>query len=1295
VSDATQDDMVPVSQETGQQPTLASDGKASKRVASSVPLQSLAPRYEEEHHATYVARLEEAVKDPKSLNIALTGRYGSGKSSVLNEFAAKHERRTLRLAISTLAPEEPATQKSKVVLGAPQGTTNRIQKEVVKQLVYGASQKVGKNSRFSRIAVPSKTKVFAQFALAIALIGAVVFALDRLPTLRTFVEGQPSWTPYAVWVGFGAVAAYLLMLVRVALHGQIRIADVKAGGAAVSLTEQAPSYFDKYLDELVHYFDQESKDIVIFEDLDRFDDPQIFEALRELNILLNDTPDRQRRRKGNRLGRTIAWALDLLPGDQVGKACRKLSMEWGARLLGTGVPLRFVYAVKDSMFEKLGKDTVALANEGDAAAAETLRANRTKFFDIVVPLVPFISHRNARELLDDLLKTVGIHNDIDRRLQSIVARHATDMRLLRNICNEYLVFAEKLLDSDKVAPRLDPSLLFALVAYKNFHLADFELIARRGSVLDKLYDAKTALVRDEIAKHKAAIRELLAQPAAKQHAALALQLGTRLVEVGRAGKSGAGYPGSKPPLQFTAGGTGYAEDAVTSYEFWAAVVEHGQIDTSLPNGRNWTLTREQLDRFLPELGDPSAWRKTDEDVRRGEVASLEALVEEYRGADFKSLISLTAGFAAQEDGSRQPFVETINSIVKSDLARDLVGGGFIDQNFTLYAAQFYGTFVGVDVANFMVHNVQQNAMTVDYKFETPGAVRNLLAEADEDFLDTVAAYNIDVVDYLLETENPGLTRVITRLVSNHDDDARAFLTGFFTSNARREELAAELSRHPWRDVFTYLTDNEDVPNDVRARLVSAALVAADPDAGYALGDGVRTYIQHHYLTMPAFTEEQSPETASAVGSVAARADVSIPVLDAVLDLRLRRIFVKSSRYKLIAANLRTAIGQEGVGPIDLDHLSVDELVLEYCLAHPGVYLDLVEEDDETRWTVISPQVLADVLNAVFGQDNGQLAEAWTPESLERLLTLAGVGSSLLSLYEAPTPAWPALAAAGLFSPTLSNLYAYQAAFEVDDALAAHLRASGLALADDGALGDDEKEGAVLALLNSTTLEAHERVALVESLGYTGPVPVELIRAERDDLFGLLLRAGLVADEPVSFEHFRAAGWPSIGPAVEASNDIATFMEPDLLPGMVDHLLGHPACADKVGHLIVENLDEYLPPRDDDGYASALGALGHYALQHETRLSPDVIVRIAAAKTLGHADVLRLLRTAEPAATPGDIVAVFRELGGDYARVDTPDDAFELPNDDTHDELLRVLKDHDLVRSRKAKDQIKVRVIRAL
>jgi len=43
----------------------------------------LSPHYDEEHHGLYVRKLEQAVRNPKVRNIALTGGYGTGKSSVI------------------------------------------------------------------------------------------------------------------------------------------------------------------------------------------------------------------------------------------------------------------------------------------------------------------------------------------------------------------------------------------------------------------------------------------------------------------------------------------------------------------------------------------------------------------------------------------------------------------------------------------------------------------------------------------------------------------------------------------------------------------------------------------------------------------------------------------------------------------------------------------------------------------------------------------------------------------------------------------------------------------------------------------------------------------------------------------------------------------------------------------------------------------------------------------------------------------------------------------------------------
>lgn len=74
-----------------------------ERSRSQVTLRSLAPSYLDSQHSGYVRHLENAIEDTRNRNIALTGRYGAGKSSVLDQFESKHKDKTLRISIHSSA----------------------------------------------------------------------------------------------------------------------------------------------------------------------------------------------------------------------------------------------------------------------------------------------------------------------------------------------------------------------------------------------------------------------------------------------------------------------------------------------------------------------------------------------------------------------------------------------------------------------------------------------------------------------------------------------------------------------------------------------------------------------------------------------------------------------------------------------------------------------------------------------------------------------------------------------------------------------------------------------------------------------------------------------------------------------------------------------------------------------------------------------------------------------------------------------------------------------------------------
>lgn len=257
---------------------------------TDIELRSLAPEYIDDHHKTYVSRLNAAVTDKRNKNIALTGRYGTGKSSIIEEFikgqeqsspwwqrvwqkvrrASDKPKKVLRISITTLGPDKD------------EDLTNRIQKELVKQLVYRAKPGKIRRSEFSRTPELSWWRTILEAVLATTIVVGLLWLFGVRPNTEPFGTDDLLW-PVIV---FSALVFAALVFVRRYIGNHV-VAQVSAGGASISLEGKSDSFFDKYLDELLAFFEATEPDIVVFEDLDRFNDPQIFDSLRELNTLVN------------------------------------------------------------------------------------------------------------------------------------------------------------------------------------------------------------------------------------------------------------------------------------------------------------------------------------------------------------------------------------------------------------------------------------------------------------------------------------------------------------------------------------------------------------------------------------------------------------------------------------------------------------------------------------------------------------------------------------------------------------------------------------------------------------------------------------------------------------------------------------------------------------------------------------------------------------------------------------------------------------------------------------------------
>ena len=169
------------------------------------------------------------------------------------------------------------------------------------------------------------------------------------------------------------------------------------------------SVFNKYLEEIIYYFAVQETDIVVFEDLDRFGSTDIFVSLKELNKLINDSADVKQ-------------------------------------------SVRFIYALKDDVFK--GK-------------------TRTKFFDSIIPIVPYASSSNSYPQLEKLLKKCRYNEDLRDDYIRDISVFLDDMRMINNIVAEYGIYKDVLTRS---SDKRDLEKIFAFVVYKNNYSDDFALL---------------------------------------------------------------------------------------------------------------------------------------------------------------------------------------------------------------------------------------------------------------------------------------------------------------------------------------------------------------------------------------------------------------------------------------------------------------------------------------------------------------------------------------------------------------------------------------------------------------------------------------------------------------------------------------------------------------------------------------------------------------------------------------------------------------------------------------------------
>nr|WP_042922011.1 P-loop NTPase fold protein [[Pseudomonas] sp. BICA1-14] len=1155
-------------------------------------LAPLTPTYLAKEHSGYASAIEAALADDQIRNIALSGNYGVGKSSILREVARRQDHRTLELSLSTLAPIEASQLDESVPIQATT-PTNRVQQEIVKQLLYREYPSRTPGSRFRRIERFRWWRA-AGTSVLLGLVVAVIFLLTGWTGQITYVFAPyvdiGVWAHPAIW----SAAALMALLVSWLFYGKLHIKQFSAGSATVTLDESSVSYFDQYLDEIVYFFEVSDRDVVIFEDIDRFNDSHIFETLRALNTLLNASP-------------------------QIKK------------------PIRFIYAIKDSIFDRIGleaegrkSDREVLATD-DPAQAEAVRANRTKFFDLVIPVVPFITHRSARNLAIQLLDQV--EHDVATELLDLAAQYVPDMRLLKNVCNEFIVFRDRIFSGDGEQLNLNETDLFAMMLYKSTHLADFEMIRLGKSKLDMLYKLSRDLVSENI-KRIEGERRVLHQRIARLNGAAtrSTQLGERLLAHVQRTAQAVGFPTQY--ARYTLAHADMSPEDLKGEQFWTNFVSPG-LDSPLQwhNNNNYrqtlTFTRESLVAALGDPLDADSWNEADRKALTEHIDEATEEIKFLRSADLSDLVERPE-FLVEYKDRNQSFEAIAKAILNPGLAYQIVCAGYINRNFTLYTSTFHGDRVGSAATNFIIHHVERDRM--DEHFElSPEDVDAVVRERGKNALKEPALYNIAILDHLLATDVDAADIMIRSLAGLGKRQA-SFLQAYLTSGKERVRFVKRFTVECTR-VLTYLLSQVDLDDASRLELVDVALAHLTLSKQRTDSE-VSAYLSAHYAEFTALTSGAiAPAQAERIGALFEDAGITVPRLEP-LGQQVRPSFVSRNLYEVTHENLAIAI--DNTSTVALDAIRAKSTtVYDYVLGHLSTYLNAVRGESATidaneHFLAVIEDVLANEAPCL-----GDVIEHAAPEC------------EVADFAEVSEAAWPALAEHRRVPATFSNVSRYVETIGAVDAQLAKMLAAAAVITENSAADEEPKTALATAILaaRGQLPSAALRVKLVESLSLNDYLGIDEIAAEVGDLFALLLKHNLIEDDAASYEHLATTDWPTRKAFIRESRKFTRYMTPALVGADLSQILIGDEIDPAIKRVVVEQAPRYAEVASRQG----LNELARFATQSKLELSPEVVQKMAQGEVSAQ-QILLLLAPHLDVINRDQLFTILQALGGDYSEL---------------------------------------------
>lgn len=650
-------------------------------------------------------------------NVAISGSYSAGKSSVIESYKEKHK--DLKFVHISLAHFE---SKDK---GEGDIKESVLEGKILNQLIHQIPVEKIPQTNF-RVKKDTGKRSICQMTLILCLlIGSAAF-LMLSNKISTFVGSLPDnivksilsivTEEYAtIGVGLLFVISSVICIYNVVKiqHNKNLFHKVSLQGNTIEIFEkQEESYFDKYLNEVLYLFEQVDADVIVFEDMDRFNVNNIFERLREVNNLTNI----QRRTVDDKKEAKVQYK-----------------------------PLRFFYLLRDDIFTT--KD-------------------RTKFFDYIIPVVPVLDGSNSYEQFVKHLKKGNIFEKFDTSFLQRLSLYIDDMRILKNVYNEFIVYMYRLDNTD-----LDWNKMLAMIVYKNLFPRDFSNLQLGKGYVHELFEQKDNIRRGVIEQLEEEKQQVINHIERIDNEIL--------------------------------NGVQELDDA---YEAKYA---------KLPQNY-YGFTQESKNKKVELEREKSLRKKAIEDREKGKIPDYEKKVADIEHRVILAKSQLLGELITRENADSAFMISSINPIGKEQkyneikssdyfaLLKFLIRYGYIDETYCDYMTYFYEESLSANDKTFLRRITDKRGADFEYSLKE---VQKVIASPVLRVVDfgEEETLNFDLLNGLLV--NQGISKYqnyLTSLIQQLNDKKQIDFVSKYYDSGKFVNIFIEKLNEQWTDFFSYV-----------------------------------------------------------------------------------------------------------------------------------------------------------------------------------------------------------------------------------------------------------------------------------------------------------------------------------------------------------------------------------------------------------------------------------------------------------------------------------------------------------